>query len=134
MMTPEERSRLRQQIQRWQAERRRLEGEVLRLSRGVLVRGSLVPMFKACKKGGCKCTRGELHGPFWYLSWSEGGRTRMHFVKAAGHARVRAAAQRYRRWRQVRAQWVKLQQRLLAGLDALEHAATRPVEEVEGPG
>lgn len=131
-MTPEARSRLRQQIHRWQGERRRLEGELLRLSRQVLVRGSLVPMYKACKKGGCKCTRGELHGPFWYLSWSEEGRTRMRFVRVAGQARVRAAAQRYRRWRQVRAQLVKLHAQLLAGLDALERAATRPVEAVEG--
>lgn len=133
-MSPEERSRLRQRIHRWHVERRRLERELLRLSRHVLVRGSVVPMYKACNKGGCKCTRGALHGPFWYLSWSEGGRTRMHFVKAAGVARVRLAAQRYRRWRQVRAQLVKLQQQILAGLDALERVATRPVEEVEGTG
>jgi len=133
-MTPEERSRLRQQIHRWQVERRQLEGELLRLSRRVLVRGSLVPMYKACNKGGCKCTRGELHGPFWYLSWSEAGRTRMYFVKAAGQGRVRAAATRYRRWRQGRVQLVKLQQLILGGLNALEAAATRPVEEVEGAG
>lgn len=133
-MTPEARSRLRQQVRQWQEQQWRLEAELLRLSRGVLVRGSLVPMYKACNKGGCKCTRGELHGPFWYLSWSEAGRTRMYFVKAAGQGRVRAAATRYRRWRQGRVQLVKLQQRILVGLNALEAAATRPVQEVEGAG
>lgn len=133
-MTSEARSRLRQQVRRWQEQQWRLEAELLWLSRGVLVRGSLVPMYKACNKGGCKCTRGELHGPFWYLSWSEAGRTRMYFVKAAGLGRVRAAATRYRRWRQGRVQLVKLQQRILVGLNALEAAATRPVQEVEGAG
>ncbi|MDI6773290.1 MAG: hypothetical protein QME77_11995 [bacterium] len=133
-MTREARSRLRQQVRQWQEQQWRLEAELLRLSRGVLVRGSLVPMYKACNKGGCKCTRGELHGPYWYLSWSEAGRTRMYFVKAAGQGRVRAAATRYRRWRQGRVQLVKLQQRILEGLNALEAAATRPVEEVEGAG
>ncbi len=91
-------------------------------------------MYKACNKGGCKCTRGELHGPFWYLSWSEGGRTRMYFVKAAGRAPVRAAALRYRRWRQRRAQLVKLGRQILAGLDALEAMATRGTREVESAG
>lgn len=133
-MTRDARSRLRQQVRQWQEQQWRLEGELLRLSRGVLVRGSLVPMYKACNKGGCKCTRGELHGPYWYLSWSEAGRTRMYFVKAAGQGRVRAGATRYRRWRQGRVQLVKLQQRILEGLNALEAAATRPVEEVEGAG
>jgi hypothetical protein len=131
-MARETLSQLRQQLSRWREQRQRLEDGLLDLCRGVLVRGSLVPMYKACNKGGCKCTRGELHGPFWYLSWSEGGKTRMYFVKAAGQARVQAAATRYRRWRQVRAQWVKFQQAMLTGLDALETAATRPVREVEG--
>jgi hypothetical protein len=124
-------SRLRQQVHRWQDQRRRLEAQLLALSRAVLVRGSLVPMYKACNKGDCKCTRGQLHGPFWYLSWSEAGRTRMYFVKAAGLPRVRTAATRYRRWRQVRAQLVKLHQQIVAALDALEAGATRKVQEVE---
>ena len=130
-MEPDALSQLRQQVGRWQDQRRRLEAKLLALSRAVLVRGSLVPMYKACNKGDCKCTRGQLHGPFWYLSWSEAGRTRMYFVKAAGRPRVQAAATRYRRWRQGRAQLVKLQQQILAGLDALEAGATRTVQEVE---
>ncbi len=130
-MEPDALSQLRQQVGRWQDQRRRLEAKLLALSRAVLVRGSLVPMYKACNKGDCKCTRGQLHGPFWYLSWSEAGRTRMYFVKAAGRPRVQTAATRYRRWRQGRAQLVKLQQQILAGLDALEAGATRTVQEVE---
>ncbi len=131
-MTPEALSRLRQRVRGWQSQQRRLEAKLLGLSRAVLVRGSLVPMYKACNKGDCKCTRREPHGPFWYLSWSEAGRTRMYFVKAAGLPRVRAAATRYRWWRQLRAQLVKLQHQILAGLDALEAGATRKVQEVEG--
>ncbi len=131
-MDPEALSRLRQRVRGWQNQQRRLEAQLLGLSRAVLVRGSLVPMYKACNKGDCKCTRGELHGPFWYLSWSEAGRTRMYFVKAAGLLRVRAAATRYRRWRQMRAQLVKLHRQILAALDALERGVTRTVQEVEG--
>ncbi len=33
-----------------------------------LLRGSLMERYLTCGKPGCKCTRGERHGPVWYLS------------------------------------------------------------------
>ena len=33
-----------------------------------------------CGKDGCKCSSGELHGPYWYAYWKEGGRTRSEYV------------------------------------------------------
>jgi hypothetical protein len=44
-----------------------------RLSRGLpdlrgFVVGSLVEQHRKCGKEGCRCTRGELHGPYVYLS------------------------------------------------------------------
>lgn len=33
-----------------------------------------------CGKGKCRCASGELHGPYWYAYWSEGGRTRSQYV------------------------------------------------------
>lgn len=33
-----------------------------------------------CGKEKCKCASGELHGPYWYAYWSEGGRTRSQYV------------------------------------------------------
>jgi len=33
-----------------------------------------------CGKKGCKCADGELHGPYWYAYWTEGGRTRSQYV------------------------------------------------------
>lgn len=33
-----------------------------------------------CGKQGCKCSRGELHGPYWYAYWSEGGKTKSEYV------------------------------------------------------
>jgi hypothetical protein len=32
--------------------------------------GSLVEQRRRCGKEGCRCTRGELHGPYVYLSFS----------------------------------------------------------------
>jgi hypothetical protein len=33
-----------------------------------------------CGKENCKCASGELHGPYCYAYWSEGGRTRSKYV------------------------------------------------------
>jgi hypothetical protein len=33
-----------------------------------------------CGKKGCKCTDGDLHGPYWYAYWSEGGKTRSKYI------------------------------------------------------
>jgi hypothetical protein len=33
-----------------------------------------------CGKKGCKCARGELHGPYWYAYWTEGGKTRSEYI------------------------------------------------------
>jgi uncharacterized protein DUF6788 len=35
---------------------------------GGFVAGSLVEQHRKCGKEGCRCTRGELHGPYVYLS------------------------------------------------------------------
>ena len=33
-----------------------------------ILRGSLLERYLTCGKPGCKCSRGERHGPVWYLS------------------------------------------------------------------
>jgi hypothetical protein len=33
-----------------------------------------------CGKESCKCAEGQLHGPYWYAYWSEGGKTRSQYV------------------------------------------------------
>jgi len=33
-----------------------------------------------CGKEKCKCAGGELHGPYWYAYWSEGGGTRSKYI------------------------------------------------------
>ena len=33
-----------------------------------------------CGKKGCKCSRGELHGPYWYAYWSVGGKTKSEYI------------------------------------------------------
>ncbi len=69
-------SRLRQKISLLRTRRTNLENKGLR-SRA-MVRGSLLELMRKCGKPGCKCQRGELHGPNFYLSLPKPGkRSRM---------------------------------------------------------
>lgn len=33
-----------------------------------------------CGKEKCKCAAVSLHGPYWYVYWSEGGKTKSQYV------------------------------------------------------
>ncbi len=44
--------------------------------------GSVVNQMRRCGKDGCRCTQGELHGPYVYLSISRGANRRMVYVPA----------------------------------------------------
>ncbi len=33
-----------------------------------------------CGSKQCRCVSGELHGPYWYAYWTEGGRTKSQYV------------------------------------------------------
>jgi hypothetical protein len=46
------------------------------------IAGSLQSQRRRCGKEGCRCTRGELHGPYTYLCVKVGKRTRLLYVPA----------------------------------------------------
>lgn len=33
-----------------------------------------------CGKKNCKCAKGQLHGPYWYAYWTEGGKSRSQYI------------------------------------------------------
>jgi hypothetical protein len=33
-----------------------------------------------CGKEECKCTSGDLHGPYWYAYWNENGKTKSRYI------------------------------------------------------
>lgn len=45
--------------------------------------GTLVHQGRRCSSSGCRCRRGELHGPYLYLALYVGGRNRTLYVPAA---------------------------------------------------
>lgn len=62
----------RQKIVLIRAKRRCLEDKLLRSQ--AMVRGSFLELMRKCGKAGCKCQRGELHGPNFYLSLPKPGK------------------------------------------------------------
>ena len=62
------------------------------------LRGSLVKRYVTCGHPGCKCARGERHGPVWYLTVTLGpGRTTSAVVPPEQAGRVRHWIANYRR-------------------------------------
>lgn len=53
------------------------------------LQGSLQPQFVKCGKAGCRCLRGELHGPYWRRYWREDGRTNSEYVRLANETTTR---------------------------------------------
>lgn len=60
-----------------------------------ILRGSVITYFLPCGKKGCRCKREKdrLHGPYYYISVSEKGKTKMYLLgrkrKEAVYAAVR---------------------------------------------
>lgn len=77
---------------------RQLRARRRRLARSLpdvegLVAGSVVEQGRRCGKEGCRCTRGELHGPYTYVVLPRsGGRTRTVYVPAGAAEAVRRGA------------------------------------------
>jgi hypothetical protein len=44
------------------------------------LRGVVLPEGRRCSSEGCRCRRGELHGPYTYLAIYTGGRSRTVYV------------------------------------------------------
>src|SRR2546430_4939001 len=60
------------------------------------LRGTLRERYVTCGKPGCKCARGERHGPLWYLSVTLGsGRTAGGVIAAEQVERVRRWIENY---------------------------------------
>ena len=64
-----------------------------------MVAGSLVGQYVTCGKPLYRCTRGQKHGPLYYLYWKEQGRSRSLYVPREKVGELRRQIQNYRRLR-----------------------------------
>jgi hypothetical protein len=87
-------SRLRREADELLAEARGIVGEMLHPA--AMIAGSFYQMYKKCGRPCCRCTEGQLHGPYPVISLSEGGRRSSRSVPRDREQQVRKAADRYR--------------------------------------
>jgi hypothetical protein len=73
--------------------------------------GSLVKQYIVCGKSGCRCQRGQKHGPLFYLYWKEQGRSRSLYVPREKVAEVQRQIKNYRRLQRELAKRVRRQLR-----------------------
>jgi hypothetical protein len=75
--------------------------------------GSLGAVYRRCGRKGCHCARGEKHGPVFYLTRSEGGRTRNIYVPPQLREEVEAGVIAYRRYRELGREMAEANERRL---------------------
>ena len=118
-------SKVRKRIKDLSLDRFKVEMNMLRvLSRKKMLSGSVVKKYKACGKAGCKCTRGELHGPFYYLTFKVDRKTKMIFIRRHLWDKVIKLNNNYRKWRKSRAHISKINRKILTLFDEIEKAST----------
>lgn len=77
-------------------QRYRLECENLAIRD--MVRGTLIRHYKKCGSKVCICREGKLHGPYWYLTYTERGRSGFKYVKVKDLAIIIRLARNYKRF------------------------------------
>lgn len=100
---------------------------------GAMVEGSFVTLGRKCGKPGCRCETGEKHYS-QYLSRSVNGRTELVYVRRLDEVDVSEKAERYRRFRNARAELMKLAAQTAELADDLQAALTEPYPEEPRPG
>ena len=92
---------------------RACEGLLRELARpGPMMAGSFYEMYKQCGRPGCRCTRGELHGPFPVIAIARGGRRSTRSVRRDRVAEVRSRTEAYRAFQQKRRRLNQLMKRI----------------------
>ncbi len=128
-------SKVRKKIRDLSLDRFKIEMNMLRvLSRKKMLYGSVVKKYKACGKAGCKCTRGELHGPFYYLSFKKEGKTKLIFIRRHLWDKAIKLNNNYKKWRKSRADISKINKKILTLLDVIEKASTVKIDTIEKNG
>jgi len=128
-------SKVRKKIRELSLDRFKIEMNMLRvLSRKKMLSGSVVKKYKACGKAGCKCTRGELHGPFYYLTFKVDKKTKMIFIRRYLWESAIKLNTNYRKWRKSRADISKINRKILTLFDEIEKAATVKIDTIEKNG
>ena len=63
-----------------------------------MIDGSIYTVYKKCGSKNCRCTKGQLHGPFKYLSKKKDRITKLTFIRRADEPNIEKMAIDYRKY------------------------------------
>ena len=78
-----------------------------------MVQGSVVEKYIRCGRGNCRCQEGKGHGPFYYLSFRENGKTKLIYIPEDEVPRVVEQVEQFKRFKQAGSQISKLNREIL---------------------
>ena len=90
-----------------------------------MVSGSLYSTYKKCGNKNCRCARGELHGPFNYLSKRVDGKTVLSFVRKADESQIIKEAGHYRDYIRAMARLNRLDKKIYDSIKKIKQAKTK---------
>jgi hypothetical protein len=64
---------------------------------GEILKGSLIERVTVCQRPGCRCLKGQKHGPYLYASFFDGKQSRQVYVPQTMQAQVRRWVQNYQK-------------------------------------
>lgn len=76
--------------------RRELLAELARLE--LVIRGSAFERYSVCSRSGCRCHRGEKHGPRHYVAVTQDRKQRQHYIPRAQLEAVREGVRQFHRF------------------------------------
>ena len=75
-----------------------------------------------------RCTRGKLHGPFYYLSRKVDGKTKLTFVRRADEEEVEGRAYNYKKYIKAMADLGKLNTKIYDNIKKIKGIKTKDYE------
>lgn len=91
-------------------------------SRSKMIKGSLFEWYTACRKGNCKCTQGQKHGPFLYAAVNVKGKTFQRYVGKEEDKALVAKLKAYREFKHKRRELNQLDRQIYYLFDQLQKA------------
>jgi len=93
-----------------------------------MISGSIYSTYKKCGNKRCRCAKGELHGPFNYLSKKKDGKTILTFIRKADENKITKEAENYRDYIKVMARLNKLDKKIYDNVKKIKEAKTKNYE------
>ncbi len=91
-----------------------------------MIHGMLHEVFRKCGKKNCRCSKGQLHGPYPALSVSQSGKKKMMMIKKDDAPTAIIKSKRYRHYQQTLAKIRKINKEIDSLLEGLKAATTSP--------